>query len=411
MLLSKPPTKLIQHPFSPCSWLCIKLLCMMEVMTTAKKGLAILGSTGSIGIQTLDVVRTFPDRFKVVGLSCNRSLEQMSDQIAEFNPKLVCCNASDSEKSALPKSGWRDCTLSELATDPDVDAVVTATVGDVAIGPTLDAICAGKQIALANKETIVMAGELVTRLASEKNVDILPLDSEPNAIWQCIRGEDSTPAKLIITASGGAFRDTPLSKLRSVTPQQALRHPTWRMGQKITVDSATLMNKALEVIEAHWLFGVPWEDIEIVVHPQSIIHSMVEFADGSVKAQLSPPDMRLPIQYALAYPDRLPNPNIARFHPAETGELTFSDYDPERYPCFDMAIEFAKLGGTWPAFLSGANDAAVDAFLARRIGFLEISKVIREALGHHVGVQRPDLSAIISAGRDGYAAVTRLAGP
>ena len=379
-------------------------------MTAAKKRLAILGSTGSIGTQTLDVVRTFPDLFQVVGLSCNRSLERLSGQIAEFNPKLVCCNASDSEKAALPQTGWQDCTLSELATDPDVDVVVTATVGDVAIAPTLDAIDAGKQIALANKETIVMAGELVTRRAADNSVDILPLDSEPNAIWQCIRGEDATPAKLIITASGGAFRDTPFAELGSVTPQQALKHPTWRMGQKITVDSATLMNKALEVIEAHWLFGIPWEDIEIVIHPQSIIHSMVEFADGSVKAQLSPPDMRLPIQYALAYPDRLPNPNIARFHPSKTGELTFMDYDPERYPCFEMAIDFAKRGGTWPAFLSGANDAAVEAFLARKISFLEMASVIREALNQHQGVEKPDLPDIISAGQNGYQTVTRLSG-
>ena len=379
-------------------------------MNVAKKRLAILGSTGSIGTQTLDVVRTFPERFQAVGLSCNRSLEQLSEQIAEFNPKLVCCNASNSEKTALPQTGWQDCTLSELATDPDVDVVVTATVGDVAIAPTLDAIDAGKQIALANKETIVMAGELVTRRAAHNDVDILPLDSEPNAIWQCIRGEDATPAKLIITASGGAFRDTPVADLGSVTPQQALKHPTWRMGQKITVDSATLMNKALEVIEAHWLFGIPWEDIEIVIHPQSIIHSMVEFADGSVKAQLSPPDMRLPIQYALAYPDRLPNPNIARFHPSKTGELTFMDYDPERYPCFEMAIDFAKRGGTWPAFLSGANDAAVEAFLARRISFLEMESVIREALNQHQGVKKPELPDIISAGRNGYQTVTRLSG-
>ena len=379
-------------------------------MTTPKKALAILGSTGSIGTQTLDVVRTFPDQFEVLGLSCNRSLELLSEQIVEFGPKLVCCNASDAEKSALPQTGWRTSTLTDIATDPDVDIVVTATVGDVAIGPTLEAIAAGKQIALANKETIVMAGELVTCRASEHGVDILPLDSEPNAIWQCLRGEDAASAKLIITASGGAFRDTPMTELASVTPQQALRHPTWRMGRKITVDSATLMNKAFEVIEAHWLFGVPWEDIEIVIHPQSIIHSMVEFADGSVKAQLSLPDMRLPIQYALAYPDRLPNPGIARFRPAETRELTFAEYDPERYPCFAMAIDFARRGGTWPAFLSRANDAAVESFLDRRISFVEIEKVIREALGRHCSVERPDLPDIISAGHEGYETVRDLAG-
>ena len=379
-------------------------------MTPTKKSLAILGSTGSIGTQTLDVVRTFPDRFDVVGMSCNRNLELLTRQIQEFNPLLVCSNATESEKADLPRTGWREGSLSDLAAHPEVDIVVTATVGDVAIGPTLDAISAGKRIALANKETLVMAGELVTKSASENGVKILPLDSEPNAIWQCIRGEDSTPAKLIITASGGAFRDTPLSELGSVTPQQALRHPTWRMGQKITVDSATLMNKALEVIEAHWLFGVPWEDIEIVVHPQSIIHSMVEFADGSVKAQLSPPDMRLPIQYALSYPDRLPNPNIARFHPAQTGELTFFEHDPDRYPCFKLAVDFAKRGGTAPAFLSGANDAAVQSFLDGRIGFLEIESAIRSALSSHQPVLDPGLDDILGAGRCGYEAVRNLTG-
>lgn len=379
-------------------------------MTPTKKALAILGSTGSIGTQTLDVVRTFPDRFGVVGLSCNRNLGLLSSQIREFNPALVSTNATDSEKSDLPQTGWRDGTLADLAVHPDVDTVVTATVGDIAIGPTLDAIGAGKQIALANKETLVMAGELVTKSASENDVDILPLDSEPNAIWQCIRGESSTPSKLIITASGGAFRDAPLDELGSVTPQQALKHPTWKMGQKITVDSATLMNKALEVIEAHWLFGVPWEDIEIVIHPQSIIHSMVEFVDGSVKAQLSPPDMRLPIQYALAYPDRMPNPNVTRFNAAKTGQLTFFEHDPDRYPCFAMAIDFARQGGTSPAFLSGANDAAVQSFLEGRIGFLEIASAIKSALSSHRPVVDPGLDDILAAGRHGYQAVLSMTG-
>ena len=382
-----------------------------------KKMLAVLGSTGSVGTQTLDVARGLPDRFGVVGLSCNRNLSRLAGQIREFEPSLVCCNGSDAEKAALPQNGWRDCSLDELVTDDSVDVVVTATVGDVAIGPTLAAIGAGKQIALANKETVVMAGELVTRLAAERGVDILPLDSEPNAIWQCVRGESgaggqpaSGVSRLIITASGGAFRDTPLGKLGSVTPAQALRHPTWTMGRKITVDSATLMNKAFEVIEAHWLFGVAWDDIEIVIHPQSIVHSMVEFVDGSVKAQLSPPDMRLPIQYALTYPERLPNPKVARFNPSDTGALTFSEPDAERYPCFDMAIGFARRGGTWSAALSGANDAAVEAFLDGRIGFLEIEQAIRAALSGHDSVEHPELDDIIAAGRFGYDAVRALAG-
>ena len=377
--------------------------------------LAVLGSTGSVGTQTLDVARALPERFGVAGLSCNRSLGTLAGQIREFSPSLVCCNGSDSEKAALPQNGWRDCSLDDLVTHPDVDVVVTATVGDVAIGPTLAAIGAGKQIALANKETVVMAGELVTRLAAKHGVDILPLDSEPNAIWQCVRGESGASgagaavSKLIITASGGAFRDTPLHELGSATPAQALKHPTWNMGRKITVDSATLMNKAFEVIEAHWLFGVAWDDIEIVIHPQSIVHSMVEFVDGSMKAQLSPPDMRLPIQYALTYPERLPNPSVARFNPASAGALTFAEADPARYPCFDMAIGFARRGGTWAAALSGANDAAVEAFLAGRIGFLEIEPAIRAALGGHASVEEPDLDDVIAAGRFGYDAVRALA--
>ena len=379
-------------------------------MTTTPKGLAILGSTGSIGTQTLDVVRSFPDRFGAIGLTCNRSLKLLREQVDEFHPKYIHCNGTESEKAPILADGCVERDLDEIVCEPDVDMVVTATIGDVAIGPTLAAIDAGKTIALANKETVVMAGEVVTTKAKAKGVDLLPLDSEPNAIWQCIIGESFPVSKLIITASGGALRHTPVEDLGSVSPQQALRHPTWSMGRKITVDSATLMNKAFEVIEAHWLFGVPWDDIEIVIHPQSIIHSMVEFVDGSVKAQLSPPDMRLPIQYALAFPDRIPNPSIRRFDPIETGQLTFKPWDPARYPCFDMAIDFARRGGTWPAALSGANDAAVEAFLDGKIGFLEIEQVIRDALDGHRSVEAPQLDDIIEAGKTGRDRAAALAG-
>ncbi len=384
------------------------VLCKIEDMNGRKKGLAILGSTGSVGTQTLDVVRTFPDLFDVVGLACNRNVELLSKQIEEFNPRYVYCNGSKQEKDLLFAGDVEERSLIDLVCHDDVDIVVTATTGEVAIAPTLAAISARKQIALANKETIVMAGEVVTSLASAEGVDLMPLDSEPNAIWQCIRGERATVSKLIITASGGAFRETPLDQLSSVTPQQALRHPTWDMGRKITVDSATLMNKAFEVIEAHWLFGMPWEDIEIVIHPQSIIHSMVQFVDGSTKAQMSKPDMRLPIQYALLYPHRMENPKIDRFDPIATGSLTFHDWDRERYPCFEMAIGFAKRGGTWPAALSGANDAAVDAFLKGQIGFLEIEQIIRAALEDHESVEEPELSDIIRAGKDGHDRVRGL---
>jgi len=377
-------------------------------MSRKPKGLALLGSTGSIGTQTLDIVRTFPDELRVIGLSCDRSLDLLHEQVREFGPRYICCNGTTAEKAPLVAHGCQECDLDAMVCDPDVDLVVTATIGDVSLAPTLAAIQAGKPIALANKETLVMAGELVSNAAKAQGVPLLPLDSEPNAIWQCIRGEDASVSRLIITASGGAFRDTPIAELAGASPQQALNHPTWKMGQKITVDTATMINKAFEVIEAHWLFDVPWEDIEVVIHPQSIIHSMVEFVDGSVKAQMSPPDMHLPIQYAIFYPDRLPNANIRRFDPIATGTLTFQPWDPERYPCMPMAIEIAKRGGTWPAALSGANDAAVELFLAGKIGFREIGDVIQKALEAHEDVAAPELDDIIAAGKSANTRVFAL---
>jgi 1-deoxy-D-xylulose-5-phosphate reductoisomerase len=287
--------------------------------------------------------------------------------------------------------------MEEMVRDPDVDLVVTATVGAVALGPTIAAIEAGKSVAVANKESVVMAGPLLTSLARRHSVELLPLDSEPNAIWQCLRGEEKTIARLIITASGGAFRDKAPSELADVTPEQALAHPTWKMGPKITVDSATLMNKAFEVIEAHYLFGVPWGDIQVVIHPQSIIHSMVEFVDGSVKAHMSPPDMRLPIQYALFYPDRVHNEQIARFDAVATGALTFDALVPDRYPCFQLALDVAQREGTWPAALCGADDMAVELFLSRRLGFLEIPEIIREALADHRPIMDPSSEDVIAA--------------
>ena len=366
-------------------------------MKSNKKGLAILGSTGSIGTQTLDVVRRFPDRFKVSGLAARRSLELLQKQITEFRPKLVSCEGTDDEKASLLTGGCIDCRMEEMVCDPEVDTVVTATAGDVALAPTFAAIEAGRTIALANKETVVMAGEMVSTIAREKGVPLLPLDSEPNAIWQCMRGEEQEISKLIITASGGSFRTIPMAQLTDMTPEQALNHPTWKMGAKITVDSATMMNKAFEVIEAHWLFGVPWEKIDVVVHPQSIIHSMVEFVDGSVKAQMSPPDMRLPIQYALFYPDRVYNESIRKFDPVATGALTFEHLNPERYPCFNIALDIARRGGTWPAALSGADDMAVEMFLAGRIGFMDIGPVIQEALKGHLSVEEPTLNDVLEA--------------
>ena len=377
-------------------------------MRESPKGLAILGSTGSIGTQSLDIVRSFPEHFSVVGLAARRSLSLLEEQAREFNPRLVSCQGNAEEKSALLSNGCLDCSLEEMVCDPEVDLVVTATVGDVALAPTFAAIEAGKDVALANKETVIMAGEMVTEHARRHGVSLLPVDSEPSAIWQCLRGEDQEVRRLIITASGGAFRNTPLGELADVTPEQALSHPTWKMGPKITVDSATLMNKAFEVIEAHYLFDVPWENIEIVIHPESIIHSMVEFADGSVKAQISPPDMRLPIQYALFYPERVENQSIPRFDPVSTGALTFERWETERYPSFDAALTIAMRGGTWPAALCGADEMAVEQFLSRRIGFLEIGTVVQEALKSHQSVETPSVQDTLDAAAWARGRVTEL---
>ena len=366
-------------------------------MVRVAKGLAILGSTGSVGTQTLDIVREFPDDLRVVGLAARSSIELLDSQVREFAPDLVYCEGTESERVALSSSGCRHASLREMVRHPDVDLVVTATSGDVAVAPTFAAMEAGKDVALANKETVIMAGEMLTSHAARHGVSLLPVDSEPNAIHQCLRGEDKGIARLFITASGGAFRHTPMEELRNVTPEQALDHPTWSMGPKITVDSATMMNKAFEVIEAHWLFGVPWEDIEVVIHPQSTIHSMVEFVDGSVKAQVSPPDMHLPIQYALMFPDRAYNSGIRRFDPVGTGALTFEPWDSERYPCFEMALSIAKRGSTWPAALCGADEMAVEKFLEGEIGFLDIGAVIDEALRSHASVAEPTLDDLLAA--------------
>ena len=366
-------------------------------MGRSVRNLAILGSTGSVGTQTLDVVRSYPDDFRVVGLAARKSIRLLEDQVKEFGANMVSCEGSPAEKASLLSNGCAEYGMEEMVRHPDVDTVVAATVGDIALKPTLAAIASGKRVALANKESIVMAGEAITGLAEEHGAPLLPVDSEPSAIWQCLRGEDRAVSRLIITASGGAFRDAPLDRMADVTPEAALDHPTYSMGPKITIDSATLMNKAFEVIEAHWLFGVPWDQIEVVIHPQSIIHSMVEFVDGSVKAQISPPDMHMPIQYALFYPERVPNDTVERFDPISTGALTFKPMDSERYPCFELALEVAVRGGTWPAALCGADGGAVESFLAGRIGFLEIGPVIRDALAGHEPVPDPAPEDVLEA--------------
>ena len=379
------------------------------------KGIAILGSTGSIGTQTLDIVRSFPESFKVVGLAARQSINLLESQVKEFDPKLFSLDTTFENIRRLESYGSSKTDMISMVLDPDVDIVVTSTVGDVALIPTIEAIKIGKTIALANKESIIIAGPLIMRLANDSGARIFPVDSEPSAIWQCLNGESvnniyfpTQVSKLIITASGGAFRNWHPSKLDSVTPAQALNHPTWQMGAKITVDYATLMNKAFEVIEAHYLFGIPWDDIDVVIHPQSIIHSMVEFDDGSTKAHMGLPDMKIPIQYALFYPDRIKNNSVGRFDPVLSGELTFEAMDSKRYPCFEMALDFAKRGGTWPAALCGADESAVELFISGEIKFTDIPILIDAALKNYNSYDNPDLNQCLSAADWGKRRVKEL---
>ena len=368
--------------------------------------IVILGSTGSIGRQTLDIVRAFPEDFEVVGLAAGNNTDLLLEQITEFKPKYIWCNTPPTPSP----TGTTVLSMAEMAALPEVDQVMVALMGAVGLGPTLDALKAGKQVALSNKEPIVMAGQALKAAEAKHGGVILPVDSEPSAIWQCLQGEENHIRRLMITASGGPFRRTPLSELESVTPEQALRHPTWRMGDKITIDSATLMNKAFEVIESHWLFSVPWEDIAVVVHPQSTIHSMVEFDDGSVKAQLGPPSMRLPIQYALFYPRRFANPEIPRLDIGSPWSLDFEPMEPERFPCFDLAVSAGRAGGTAPAALSAADEVAVSAFLQGKIGFTGIFGVVEQVLAEHDSQADPDLDAIREADRWANARALEIAG-
>jgi 1-deoxy-D-xylulose-5-phosphate reductoisomerase len=360
------------------------------------KLLAILGSTGSIGQQTLEVVRAFPDRLRVVGLAAGQNGELLAKQISQFQPQLV----SLSDPGKLPPGTHRQVSPEEMVTDPQVDLVVIATSGMAGLAPTLAAIGSGKSIALANKEVLVTAGEIVAAKAKRSGVAVLPVDSEHSALWQCLWGEQgSEVAKLVLTASGGPFRQRPLASLSKVTAAEALQHPTWRMGKKVTIDSATLFNKGLEVIEARWLFNVTYERIEVLLHPQSIIHSMVEFCDGSVKAQLSQPDMRLPIQYALSYPERWQNMQMPKIDWRKLGPLTFEPPDMGHFPCLRLAIEAGKRAGTCPAALSAADEVAVELFLAGRIGFLGIARLLERVLEEHPSVPQPSLNEILAADR------------
>ncbi|MBX5493489.1 MAG: 1-deoxy-D-xylulose-5-phosphate reductoisomerase [Chloroflexi bacterium] len=369
-----------------------------------RKRLAILGSTGSIGRQALDVVAAHPDRFEVVALAAGRWSTLFAEQVATWRPALAALEQPPEGATELPvgRLVTGPGALTRLVRETAAEFVLMAVAGRHGLCPTLAALEAGKTVALANKEALVMAGDLVMATSRTRGAAVLPVDSEHNAIWQCLRGEGRPDASaadvaaLILTASGGAFRDLPLERLRAVTPAEALRHPTWQMGAKITVDSATLMNKGFEVIEASWLFGVPLERIRVLLHRESIVHSLVEFIDGSLKAQLAVPDMRLPIQYALSYPERWPCP-VPRLDLAQLGRLTFAEVDPERFRCMYLALEAAARGQTYPAALSGADDAAVSLFLAGRLSFEQIPRVVEEVLARHVPHPAASLEAVLAA--------------
>jgi 1-deoxy-D-xylulose-5-phosphate reductoisomerase len=375
-------------------------------MAQIPRRIALLGSTGSIGQQTLDVVRSFPEHFRLVALAARSNISLLAQQVQEFRPSLVACFAGTSEieeaaRTALPNVVLGEQGLFEVATHPEADIVVAATSGLMGLEPTLAAIRTGKTIALANKETLVMAGHLVTQEARRAGVPILPVDSEHSAIWQCLRGEQTNEVnRLLLTASGGPFRLATLEQINSVTVEQALAHPTWRMGPKITIDSATLMNKGLEVLEAHWLFDIPYERIDVVVHPESIIHSMVEFVDGSLKMQASLPSMHLPILDALSYPARLNTAGtglVRELRWPDVARLNFEALDVTRFPCFRLALDAARCGGTYPSVLVGADEEAVALFLDGKIGFSNIAELIEAVMEEHQSVAHPDIATILEA--------------
>jgi len=358
-----------------------------EVPSSVVTKLTVLGATGSIGLNTLGIVRQFPHKFKIEALSCRSSIERLVEQIKEFQPRLVCVDNSEQARE-LRETFRNSCSgqesefvwgvegLVQISSDPEVDLVVAGIVGAAGLQPTFSAVQAGKTVAVANKEPLVMAGELFVQTANKTGAKLLPTDSEHNAIFQALHGESPERiARLILTASGGPFRDLPLKEFEKITPAEALSHPNWEMGRKISIDSATMMNKGLEIIEAHWLFNTPVENIDVLMQRESIIHSMVEFIDGSFLAQMGLPDMRVPIAYCLGWPERLPL-KIPRLDPLSMSALHFEKIDPQRYPCLPLAIKVAKQGGAAPAVLNGANETVVTAFLDEEIRFVEIAETI-----------------------------------
>lgn len=372
------------------------------IFSCMKKRIALLGSTGSIGVQSLEVIANNPDRFEVEVLTANNNIGLLIEQTRKFHPNVVVI--ANEERYPELKEALRDepvkvyagaGAISQVVQMETVDVVLTAMVGYSGLIPTYHAVNAGKTIALANKETLVVAGEIITRLAREKQVDILPVDSEHSAIFQCLVGEYMNPLeKIYLTCSGGPFRKKSLEELKTVTPADALAHPNWDMGAKITIDSATLMNKGFEMIEAYWLFGLPPEKIEVIVHPQSIIHSLVQFQDGSIKAQLGLPDMKLPIQYALGFPERLPN-NFPRFNFMDCPSFTFELPDTKKFRNLALAYEALRAGGNMPCVLNAANELVVSAFLENKIGFPEMSGIIEQALEKADFIAHPGLEDYI----------------
>ncbi|NTU47394.1 MAG: 1-deoxy-D-xylulose-5-phosphate reductoisomerase [Syntrophobacteraceae bacterium] len=370
------------------------------------KNIAVLGSTGSIGVSTLEVLDQFPGRFRAVALAAGRNTDLLLDQIRRFRPRLVAVMDEDLAAKLTGAMGRDDRETEvvfgpqgyeQVATHPEAEMVVSAMVGAAGLLPTIAALKSGKSLALANKETLVVAGEIVMGLAEERNIQILPVDSEHSAIFQALRGNHRSALKrILLTASGGPFFNREKGELASVTPQAALRHPNWTMGQKITIDSATLMNKGLEVIEAHWLFGVPVDQIAVHIHPESIVHSMVEYIDGSVIAQMGIPDMKIPIAYALAFPERLPvqSPALDLFR---LEKLSFYPPDDEKFPCLRLAYDASRRGSTLPAVLNAANEIAVQAFLDGTIGFMDIPRVIQSVMHRHKPAETLTLEVILEA--------------
>ena len=375
-----------------------------------KQTVAILGSTGSIGTQTLDVIDRHSELFEVYALTAHSNIDLLVEQAKRYLPEVVAIADERHYKTlrealdGLPVKVFAGAdSICQIAAMSPIDTVVTAMVGYSGLLPTVKAIEAGKKIALANKETLVVAGELVTDLTLRNRVDIVPIDSEHSAIFQCLVGEnENSVEKLILTASGGAFRDTPKDDLRLAKAADALRHPTWKMGAKITIDSATMMNKGFEVIEARWLFDIPIDKIEVIIHPQSIVHSMVQFCDGSIKAQLGQPDMRHPIQYALTFPDRL-DAQVERANLADIHQLTFERPDYEKFRNLGLAYDALRRGGNIPCILNAANEVAVDAFLKGKIGFFAMSDIIEQTISETAFISSPTLDDYIATDREARA--------